>query len=162
MDSRTAAQLRAAGVRPENLLPGTLIGGRPIDAAEETAQPPKGPNKTEWAWIAHLDWLVSVGKVKRYWYEPFRLRLTDPDPQTRRQTFFVPDFLVIMAPAWQYGDPRPRVVEIKGGFVREDSSIKFKLAMAAYGKAFRFSMIQKVKLLRWQTILGEDWVEDWV
>ena len=159
MDSRTAAKLRAAGVRPENLLPGTLIGGRPIDAAEETAKAPRGPNKTEQAWIAHLNWLVSGGKVQCYWNEPFRLRMTDLDPQTRRRMFYLPDFLVIMAPAWQCGDPRPRVVEIKGGWVRDDASVKFKLAMAAYGKAFRFSMVQKVKLLNWQTILGEDWCE---
>ena len=159
MDSRTAAQLRAAGIPPSRVPPGTLLGGRPIDAAEETPKAPRGPNKTERAWIAHLDWLVSVGKVQCYWYEPFRLCQTDPDPQTRRQTFFVPDFLVVMAMAWQYGDPRPRVVEIKGGWVRDDASVKFKLAMAAYGKAFRFSMVQKVKLLNWQTILGEDWCE---
>jgi len=157
IDAKTACQLRAAGIDPAKLPPGTKIGGNDIDAIQN-APKAKGPNKTESAWIRHLDWLVSIGKVSCYWYEPLRLRLTDPDPQTRRQTFYVPDFMAIMAPAWQLGDPRPRICEIKGGFVREDSSVKFRLAMAAYGKAFRFAMLQK-RGMEWQTILGETWAD---
>ena len=34
-DAKTAMQLRNAGIRPENLPPGTLVGGRPIERASE-------------------------------------------------------------------------------------------------------------------------------
>lgn len=160
MDARTASQIRALGLNPDKLPPGTMIGGKTLAEAEsEKPKQPKGPNKTERSWIGHLDWLVSIGKVQCYWYEPFNLRLTDPDPQTRRQTFYRPDFLVIMAKEWQLGDVRPRLVEIKGGHIFEDASVKFRLAMAAYYPAFRFSMVQKQKLLTWQTIAGETWIE---
>lgn len=157
MDAKTANQLRAIGLRPDNLPPGTKVNGRLLAETVAALPVPHGPNKTESAWISHLDFLVSVGRVRFYWYEPFRLRLTGPDPQTRRQTFYVPDFLVIMA-AGTSGDSRPRVVEIKGRHIWEDAAIKFKLAMQAYSPAFRFSMVQR-REGTWQTILGEEWTE---
>jgi hypothetical protein len=157
MDAKTRNALLSHGIDPAKIPPGTLIGGKPIEEAVAVPPAPHGPNKTESAWISHLDFLVSAGRVKCYWYEPFRLRLTDPDPQTRRQTFSVPDFLVIMAPGVS-DDPRPRVVEVKGGFVRLDASVKFRLTMQAYSPAFRFSMVQRSRGT-WQTIAGEEWTE---
>ena len=157
MDAKTAAQIRSLGFDPAKLPAGTLIGGKGLSELTEAAKERKGPNKTESAWIRHLDWLVSIGKVKYYRYEPFRLRLTDPDPQTHRQTYFVPDFLVVMSAEWQYDDSRPRVVEIKGMFVRDDADVKFRLAMKEYASAFRFSMVQRQPGGNWNTILGETW-----
>jgi hypothetical protein len=55
-------------------------------------------------------------------------------------------------------DCLPRVVEIKGGMIWEDSTIKFRAARDRYRQAFRFSMIQK-KHGSWDTVLGETWVE---
>lgn len=157
MDAKTATQLRTIGLNPDKLPPGTMVNGRPIGETVAAPLAPRGPNKTESAWISHIDFLIAAGRVRCYWYEPFRLRLTDPDPQTHRQTFYVPDFLVIMATT-EGEDHRPWVIEIKGRHVWEDAQVKFKLARQAYHPVFRFSMIQRWQGA-WQTILGEEWTE---
>lgn len=160
MTPSEAAALRNLGFDPKRLPPGTRINGRSIeDFAAVLPKPPKGPNKTEARWIAHLEWLRSSGLVTWFRYEPFRLRLTDPDPQTRRSIFYVPDFLIVMAPGSDYGDHRPRVVETKGGFVREDAMKAFRSAADLYRPAFRFSMLQLKKGGRWESIMGETWLE---
>lgn len=169
MDLRLQQQLLAAGLDPNHLPPGTMIGGKTIEELEEAAKAKKKerkkkePSKTELEWMRHLDWMKRQGVVREYWYEPFALVLDEPDPQTGRPMKYTPDFLVVMASDaipvnLQPDDCRPRIVEIKGAMVWEDSTVKFRSARDKYGAAFRFSMIQK-KQGAWETVLGETWVE---
>lgn len=156
MSKNIEADLRALGAKDWQLA-GTLIDGKPLMQAkaepEQKAKAPKGPNKTEQAFARHLDWLVSTRVANCYWYEPMRLRLTDQDPTTNRAMYYVPDFMVLLETA-HIIDHRPLIVEIKGGHIWEDAKVKFKTAWAAYGKVFRFSMVQKRKD-GWVTIMGE-------
>ena len=153
MNPRDESALRAIGIDPRRVPPGATINGKPVDDYRpQTKRPAGGPNKTEAAWSAHLDWLQSLGKVTAYWFHPGSLRLTDPDPQTGRARYYQPDFLVKMV------DGELRMIEIKGGHVWEDAAVKFDQARQAYGEAFRFSMIRKVRS-GWETIRGEDWTD---
>jgi hypothetical protein len=159
MDAKTANQLRNLGFNPDKLPPGTKINGKPIAEATAPAEKkPKGPNKTEAAWARHLDFLKASGVVKDYWYEPFALRLTDPDPQTRRRMTYWPDYMVLLADEFMRVDHRPWIVEVKGGHIWEDSKVKFRLAEEKYRQVFRFAMIQK-NSDDWNTILGETWID---
>jgi len=165
MDARLASQLRAAGLDPDKLPAGTVIGGKTIEQlgaeakAKKKERKKKEPSKTEAEFGRHLGWLIIQGRVTAFWYEPFRLTLTEPDPQTGRPMVYIPDFMVVFEPGgYRHGDPRPRLLEIKGAHIWEDSIIKFRAAYTLFGAAFRFSMLQK-KQGAWETVLGETWTE---
>lgn len=88
-------------------------------------------NKLEAAYAALLDVRKTIGEVYSWWYEPFGLRLAP-------KTFYHPDFLV------QLADGLLEVHETKGGFIRDDSIVKLKVAARLY-PCFRFIMIQSKK-----------------
>jgi hypothetical protein len=113
---------------------------------DKMAGKPIGMNKTEAAFAAwELEPQVRDGKIKRWWFEPMRLKVAEPDPTTRRASFYVPDFLV-----W-WADGTLEFVEIKG-FMRDDARDKFKVAQSIY-PGFRFRMVRKVKGT-FETIMG--------
>ena len=86
-------------------------------------------NKTEAAYAAHLT-LLTV----EWLFESVKLRLAD-------RTWYTPDFLVI-----DRGLALPVLAfhEVKGGFIREDAWIKFKIAKELF-PMFRFIAVQKTK-----------------
>lgn len=163
MDIRLQQQLLAAGLDPTHLPPGTMIGGKTIAELEEAAKAKKKerkkkePSKTEQEWMRHLEWMQALGAITQWWYEPFPMKLDEPDPQTGRAMTYTPDFLVVRA-VHPDGDTRPWIVEIKGGHIWDKNRNKFRSARDKYGAAFRFVMIQK-KHRAWETVLGETWVE---
>jgi len=90
----------------------------------------KGPkmNKTEARYESYvLRPGVFQGEIVAYWFEGVKFRLA-------RKTFYTPDFFV------QYPD-HFECVEIKGGFVREDSILKFKVAREMW-PCYKWVMMQ--------------------
>lgn len=83
--------------------------------------PPDGMNKTERRFMEEvLEPLLATRSIARYAFEPLKFRLAG-------RTFYTPDFLV--SAAW---GRRPAMVDVKGGYIREDASIKIKVAAAAF------------------------------
>jgi len=86
-------------------------------------------------------WLCQEEKNKRlildFYFEQITFYLSDPAPGSKRVSY-TPDFVVIMA------DGTVRIDEIKGGFIREDSELKFKIAADRF-PWIRWRMIQYKK-----------------
>jgi hypothetical protein len=74
------------------------------------------PNATEQAYI---DYVLkpgrASGRIQEWYYEPITFRLAN-------RTTYTPDFLVINVQS------EIEMIEIKGGFIREDALVKFKVA----------------------------------
>jgi len=87
------------------------------------------------------------GKILEWNFEQMRLQLTKPTRGTKVVTY-TPDFLIVMP------DGFIRIDEVKGGFIREDSDLKFKLAADLF-PWFEWRMVQlkggrsEVDLIRW-------------
>lgn len=88
-----------------------------------------------WAWMCQD--AKNKGLIQAFYFEQVTLYLSDPAPGTKRVSY-TPDFVVIMA------DGSVRVDEIKGGFIREDSELKFKIAADRF-PLFHWRMIQYKK-----------------
>lgn len=87
-------------------------------------------NKTERAY-ADVLWLRQrAGEVKRYWFEPWKLRLG-------LNLWYTPDFVVHMA------DDTVEVHEVKG-FWRDDARVKIVAAATEYN-LLRFVAVRLVK-----------------
>jgi len=86
-------------------------------------------NLTEIEYAVHLEGLIKRGCIVHYRYEALKLRLAD-------NTFYTPDFLVILA-------TRMELHEVKG-FWREDARVKIKVAAHQY-PWFKFIAVQKKK-----------------
>lgn len=85
-------------------------------------------NKTEARYENHvLRPALFAHEIKAYWFESFKLRLAD-------RTWYTPDFVV------QRND-KIEIVEIKGGFIRDDSMVKYKVAKEMY-PCFTWKMMQ--------------------
>ena len=94
-------------------------------------------NKTEAEYGASLELMKRACEIVDYKYEAVKLRLAD-------KTFYTPDFLVIGK------DMIVEFHEIKGGFIREKSEVKFKCAAEQF-PWFDFQMHQK-KNKQWNRI----------
>ena len=125
------SELRSMGWSNEQIASAT-VDGKPM-AEVDKKKPSKfdGMNKTESRYAAELDWLKREGKVIDYWFEKINLKLA-------YKTHYRPDFLV------QYADGRLVFVEIKGGYVRDDSAVKFKTAREMF-PMFQWICLQKTK-----------------
>ena len=86
-------------------------------------------NKTEAAHAERLELRKKAGEIAGYWFEAVKLRLAD-------KTWLTPDFLVMLA------DGTLEFHEVKGGFVRDDSLVKLKVAASLY-PLFRFVLCEK-------------------
>ncbi|MFP4284158.1 MAG: DUF1064 domain-containing protein [Desulfovermiculus sp.] len=84
-----------------------------------------GMNKTESLYARRLDEQMLAGDVLSWSYETLTFRLAN-------RCSYTPDFLVITPGEIQ-------IHEVKGGYVREDGLIKWKIAAAAHPE-FRFFM----------------------
>lgn len=94
----------------------------------------RGMNKTETRYANLLELRLRAGEISCYKYESIKLRLAD-------NTTYTPDFMVTGFAGMKH------VVEfheVKGGFVREDSWIKLKVAAEMYPE-FKFVLARYTK-----------------
>jgi hypothetical protein len=104
-----------------------VLGQRPAPAASPD---PAGMNRTEAAYSRRLDRMRAAGEILSWRYEALTFRLG-------HRCNYTPDFLVISLIEVQ-------IHEVKGGFVREDGLIKWKLAAERHPE-FRFFLCRLVK-----------------
>jgi len=124
------SELRRMGFDAEQIATAT-VDGKPLSSLpKKTSLQKEKLNKTELLYDVELAQLHSEGVVARWWAQSVRLRLAD-------KTTYTPDFLV------QFADGRLVFVEIKG-FLRDDASVKFKVAREMYPWA-EFVMLRRVK-----------------
>jgi len=102
-------------------------------------------NGTERAYAADLEMMKTTGIILNYKFEAVKLKLAD-------NTFYTPDFFIVYPDHFEF-------VETKGGFIRDDAGVKFKVAREQY-PFFRFRMLQYKKIERnapatWTEILQE-------
>jgi len=128
--STLADQLRRMGFSDDQIAKAT-VGGKRLAEAEKARKSQDAMNKTESLYTIELDWQKREGKIERWAFQALKFRLAD-------RTWFTPDFIV-----WLEGG-RLRIVEIKGGYVREDSAVKFKVARDLYPE-FEWVCLQRTK-----------------
>ncbi len=78
-------------------------------------------NKIEEQYAWDLEIQKREGKILDWNFEQVKLQLTKKQPGTVA-VLFIPDFFIVLP------DGSVRIDELKGGFVREDADLKFKLA----------------------------------
>lgn len=100
------AQLRKCGRSPS--LP-------ELEKPKPAPIPKPRMNKTETRYALHLEYLRRTGQIAEYHFERLTIRLAD-------RTRYTPDFLVILPSG------RQEIHEVKGGFIREDAILKWKIA----------------------------------
>ena len=134
-------QLRSLGV-PDAMIDTVKIDGKRLvamEATKEATQPWDRMNKTEARYAAELEYMEQAGEIVAWRFEPINFRLA-------KKTFYRPDFMVV----------RQHVplefVEIKGGFVRDDAAVKYKLARELF-PWFEWKCLQKTKE-GWRAILN--------
>lgn len=95
-------------------------------------------NKTEAAWAQRLEARKHAGEIVDFKFEALKFRLA-------KRTWYTPDFMVVLP------DRSIELHEVKGGFIREDGLLKFKLARELF-PWFRWRMVQRRKT-KWETLL---------
>lgn len=90
----------------------------------------------EKAYVAH--------GIARYWREPIKLRLAG-------RTWYAPDWLVEIS-AGEHGLPSRLVFVETKGFMRDDASVKIKVAAAEY-PCFEWLLVTRPKHRRWEVRL---------
>ena len=122
-------ELRRLGIPPD-LIDTATMNGKPIAEVKPRKSKVDRMNKTEALYSFELGMLKQEGTVSRWLYESIKFRLAD-------RTWYTPDFDVWLP------DGRVRIVEIKGGFVRDDAAVKFKMARELYPE-WEWLCLQKV------------------
>lgn len=87
-------------------------------------------NKTEAAYANYLEKQKQFGDVLWYAFEPMNLRLAD-------KCFYAVDFLVMLK------DGQLECHEVKGGYITDDSLVKFKVAGQKFPFKFRMIALKK-------------------
>lgn len=103
--------------------------GRPGSAAGQGAARAGGMNKTEAAYSRRLESLKLAGEIKAWRFEALTFRLA-------HRCSYTPDFMVVTRSEIQ-------IHEVKGGYIREDALIKWKLAAELHPE-FRFFLCRYV------------------
>lgn len=102
-----------------------------VEDAPGIVLPKNRQNKTEAAFGLILEAQKRRGEVLKYSFQSVTLRLGD-------DCRYTPDFMV------ERVGQKPELIEIKGGFVRDDALVKYKVAKEMHDWA-DFSMWQKFK-----------------
>ena len=107
-----------------------FAGDMPAILQHTSPRPSSWPyrSKLEYQYAAWLEQEQREGTINVWWYEPIKLRLAT-------KCFYTPDFLV------QLPSNDMEFRETKGGFIRDDSIVKIKVAARLY-RCFRFKMVQ--------------------
>lgn len=95
-------------------------------------------SKAEYEWSYRLEIMKQNGEIRNWYYEPINIRLGEA-------TYYRPDFLII------HNDGEAVFQEIKGGFIRDKSLVKYKAAADKYPE-MKFEMWQKQKGYGWEKI----------
>jgi len=106
-------------------------------------------NGTEREFAGMLDVRRAAGEVVCYWYEGVTLKLASDCRYTA-------DFFVLLASG------EMEVVEVKGGFVRDDARLKVKLAADRFPFRFTIAHKQPKKLgggWRYEVVASDVWAE---
>ena len=141
--TRKPSQDAAAKLILANLSPPAKGEGKASDPVNDGYA-----NKTERAYAAHLEVLKRRGEIKEWWYEPWRLRISDLKrgrravAEGRSTVWYTPDFVLLL------NDDRLVVHEIKG---REEAAEMVRFRVAASMHPFRFVLVKKDRL---------NWVEE--
>jgi len=85
-------------------------------------------NKTEKRFSLLLDAAIQAEEIERYEFERIKFRLA-------KNTYLTPDFYVVYP-------NHIEIIEIKGGFIREDAIIKFKVAAEMFPE-YKWKLIQQ-------------------
>lgn len=96
-------------------------------------------NKTEAAYANYLETQKQFGDVKWYEFEPMNLRLAD-------KCFYAIDFLVMLK------NGQLECHEVKGGYMTDDSLVKFKVAACKFPFTFRMFSLKKGEWIELYTI----------
>lgn len=96
-----------------------------------------GMNGTEREYAQTLSIMLGAGEIRRFDFEPVKLRLA-------KSTFYTPDFRVVNS------DGVVEMHEVKG-FWRDDARVKIKVAAATH--PYRFVAVSKAK--------GGGWKREW-
>ena len=125
-----AEELRRMGI-PADLIATATVDGKPIGEVEPKRVDKDRMNKTEARFSWELEALKRAGEITRWDFQPLKFRLA-------KKTWFTPDFV-----AW-LPDGKVWIIEIKGGHVRDDAAVKFKMAREIYPE-FKWTCLQKTK-----------------
>lgn len=104
---------------------------------EKLVAPKKKMNKTEQAYANLLELYKRSGDVFHYGFEELTLKLGN-------DTRYTPDFFVVKYNGMNDRPPQIEFHEVKGGFIRDDSRVKFQCARKQF-PFFKFKMMQYVK-----------------
>ena len=96
-------------------------------------------NKTEAAYAKYLETLKETGEVSWFEFEPMNLKLAD-------KCFYRVDFLVMMKSG------QLECHEVKGGYMTDDSLVKFKVAACKFPFTFRMFSLKKGEWIELYTI----------
>lgn len=105
-----------------------LSGGKNTKAVASPPRIQRGMNGTE---AEYLRQLGANSDIERIYFNKITLKLAD-------DTRYTPDFVCV------HKDGAISAHEVKGGFVRDDAKVKFKVACEMY-PLFRWVWAQKVK-----------------
>lgn len=110
---------------------------KPRQAVKVKAAPKPRMNLTEAAYGSILEAMKHKGEIKDYGFERLRLRLAD-------NLWYWPDFDIVLP------DGSIQIHEVKGGFIREDSWIKIKMAAEVYPQWAFYLCQRKAKSQPWE------------
>ncbi len=113
------------------------VHGQPVAKRPHQSHTLGQMNKTEARWAAELEKYRELALVSHWHFEALKIRLAP-------NTYYTPDFVVVY----------PRHIEfheVKGGFIRDTSKVKFKCGAALLPWA-KFVMVQW-KNNQWTKIL---------
>lgn len=86
----------------------------------------RGMNKTEKAYLRHLEHRKHLGAISTYWYEPWKIRIAD-------NCTWTPDFVVINADGTiEWHDTKSWWAKAKKVGIEEDALIKMKATAEMY------------------------------
>ena len=123
-------ELRRMGV-PEDMIATAMVNGRPLPQPRHRSGRQDRMNKTEALYSLELEAARRAGEIQRWAFQPLKFRLAD-------RTWYTPDFVVWLT------DGGVRIVEVKGGHVRDDAAVKFKIARELYPE-FEWVCMQRTR-----------------
>jgi hypothetical protein len=108
-----------------------------VRARAISAQQNLGMNKTEGEYSRELEFMQSQGIIVKWRYEPIKLILVHGIPKLRNEMTYTPDFQVVTPEGYI------EFHETKGGHIREDSTLKIKMAAELFPE-YKFRRFQKL------------------
>ena len=94
-----------------------------------------GRNKTEAAYAQYLDLLVKSGEIEKWRFQSLRLRLGAPDDGSPRQSWYWPDFEILLPSGAK------ELHDVKG-HMEDDALVKIKTAASLYSE-YRFYTVSQ-------------------